>query len=474
MAVALQEKTLRFPFIIKPNKGSKGEGVALIHDLHEIDRSNKPLKDLVFQNFIKNSGDYRVFILGGRVLGIIKRTAKEGGFLNNISQGGAAEVITDPKIQSTLRRIGTTIASVFELTICGVDVIYDEEEKKYYFLEVNTVPQWKGFQTATGINVAKEIVLFCKRLSERGRIPLPEVIKKEYADQLHNLNGKKFHFLSRLFLWTGEEYYQRQLLDLQKEYIGETETEYRATLRKISLAQPTSGSRALSKHDRLRYFQKYPRLEMLLGLLFKVLFVEKIYGINIRPLIKEIVADEELVQLKQSLENDIEALHILSTHAINYLYLLEFYLETEVGAANPRRYLEIGDTCKDNPIHLKIYFFTHCIIGASKFYSEKIPPKDLVIYTEMLDAIATLIERHYQEISLDNKFEFLVCARICGITPSLEARIIREAVASLSPDGNFLIDKFNTQATKGKNNFVTAEHRNVLFIMSQTPWQRGG
>ncbi len=159
VAIAIQKGALQIPFIIKPNKGSKGDGVERIKNITELDHAKKPIEELVFQNFIQNSGDYRVFILGGRMLGVIKRTAKDGGFLNNISKGGSAEAVTDQKTLATLRRIGTTIASIFELTLCGVDVIYDEEKQRFFFLEVNTVPQWKGFQEATGINVAREIIL---------------------------------------------------------------------------------------------------------------------------------------------------------------------------------------------------------------------------------------------------------------------------------------------------------------------------
>lgn len=469
---SVQEKILHLPFIIKPNKGSKGEGVALIKNIDDLDHIEKPLEELVFQNFIKNSGDYRVLILGGRVLGVIKRTAKEGNFLNNISKGGAAEMITDPKLLNTLRRIATTVASIFELTICGVDIIYDDRDGLYYFLEVNTVPQWKGFQEATGINVAQEIILFCKRLTNRNNSSTQELVREEYGTQIHLLSGKKFHFLSRAFLWTGDASYKKMLSDFQENYIGRTESEHETILRKVSASIPEHGNRMAAKEERMEFFVKYPTLEPALALLFKNLFAKKIYNIDLRPLIKKIVDDDELLTLKQHLENDEAALRVLSTHALNYLYLLEFYLGEEISPVNPEKYLRVGSSYSNRTLKLQLYFFTHCIIGASRFYSEKINGRDLPIYIEMLKISERIIAEHFQEISLDNKFEFLVCARLCEFSPSIENEISQEADLSLSPDGNFLIDTQNkTAAPNERNDFLGAEHRNVLFIMSQVPFR---
>ncbi len=196
---AIKDGLLRYPFIQKPNNGSKGKGVELINNESELGQFTQDIHRQVYQNFIRNSGDYRAFILGGRLLGAIKRTPAKGGFLNNISQGGHAEVVTDPKILSELRRIGTIVASIFELSLCGVDIIFDEETGTYFFLEVNTVPQWKGFQEATGIDVGREIIRYGQRLVRRKDFSsLPELISEEYLSQMRFLYEKKFHFLSKL------------------------------------------------------------------------------------------------------------------------------------------------------------------------------------------------------------------------------------------------------------------------------------
>lgn len=468
---AIKNKTLRYPFIQKPNKGSKGRGVEFVRNGEDLRRVAKDINRQVYQNFINNSGDYRAFILGGRMLGAIKRTAQEGGFLNNLSRGGSAEAVTDPKILAKLRRIGTTVASIFELTLCGVDIIYNEEVGEYFFLEVNTVPQWKGFQEATGIDVAGEIIQYCKRMAGREKRPPLDIVSEEYQSQIHLLGDKKFHFLSRLYLWSGNNFFKDKLNELQAQYSGNSEEGYRKRLKEIFTRIPEHGNRMVAKEARQAYFKKYPRLEPFLGLLFKNLFVREIYGTDLHIYIRELVSDEDLLDLKYALENDEEAMRILSTHAINYLYMLDDYLGTEKSKTDPEKYLRIGTSYPDESFELQIYFLTHCIIGASGFYSTAIKKDNLDIYILMLGHIEEIIRNHFKIISLDNKFEFLVCAKICGYKFGLEKNILLEAGRSLAPDGNFLIDIHNTKASPDeRNDFVGSEHRNVLYIMSQTPF----
>lgn len=469
---AIQAGTLIYPFIQKPNKGSKGEGVELVRDNNDLLRVAKDIEKQVYQNFIKNSGDYRVFILGGRVLGVIKRTAQEGGFLNNISKGGSAEAITDPKIIAKLRPIGTTVASIFELTLCGVDVVYDEERDKYFFLEVNTVPQWRGFQEATGIDVASEIIQYCKRIVARGTTPTKDLVSEEYRTQIPFLGNKKFHLLSRLYLWSGDTSIKEKLDELQETYIGKTEDVHREKLKKLFTDKPEHGPRMVAREARQVYFNKYPQLEPNLSLIFKNLFARELYSINLHTYIRELVSDEELLGLKRLLESDADAMRTLSTHAINYLYILEDYLGTEESKVNPEKYLEIGMSYPEKSFELQIYFFTHCIIGASRFYSTKIKKGELDTYVRMLKFIEDIIRNHFQTISLDNKFEFLVCAKICGYKSVIETDILSEADLSLAPDGNFLIDTHNAKASPDeRNDFIGSEHRNVLYIMSQSPFR---
>ncbi len=87
----MEQGKLSFPFIKKPDLGARGEGVEVIGDSRQLDQlKNEEITGFVFQNFIENKGDYRVFVVGGKPIGVMKRIAQKGSFLNNVSRGGRA------------------------------------------------------------------------------------------------------------------------------------------------------------------------------------------------------------------------------------------------------------------------------------------------------------------------------------------------------------------------------------------------
>lgn len=469
----IKNGVLKFPFIQKPARGSKGKDVELISNESDLENKLTNIKENVYQNFIKNSGDYRVFVLGGKVLGVIKRTAKDGGFLNNISKGGIATQITDQNVISELSHIGTVVAFSLKLTLCGVDVIYDDISGKYFFLEVNTVPQWKGFQEATKINVAKEVITLCQELySRQSSKDTAKLVLDSYNNNFQYLRDKKFHFLSRMFLWTKKAFYKKNLDEMREWYVGKNIKDFQKILNDLYFKKNKTGERMKFRELRIKYFEKYPKLQNYINILFRSNFAKNLYAIDATPLIKKLASDKELLDLKLKLENNPEALQILSTHAINYLYMLKEYLGEVDSRINIEALYKIGKNYSqkihgENFIILQIYFYTHCIIGASGFYSHKIPNNDLPTYHKMLDAIDTLINNHYTFIPLDNKLEFLVCAKLCGYAPKTRKKIMSEAKKSLSFGGNYIIDIININATKGiRKGFSESEHRNVLYIMA--------
>jgi hypothetical protein len=76
------------------------------------------------------------------------------------------------------------------------------------------------------------------------------------------------------------------------------------------------------------------------------------------------------------------------------------------------------------------------------------------------------ISKYIDEIKLDNMLEFLVCCRILQYSSPLETRILKVTAGAMSPQ-NYLIEPLvATSTTLGR-----AEHRNVLFLMAQRPFQ---
>lgn len=153
-----------YPFIAKDIIGSNGTGVfkivsdADLQKLFENFKSNYKIKNLLFQRFLPNASDLRVIVLGGNILGAMKRTALPGNFLSNYSQGGSVEMYpidNDPEATKVTQKT----AELFKLDYGGIDLMKNEKGN-WVVLEVNRACQFEGFEKATGINVASKIIDF--------------------------------------------------------------------------------------------------------------------------------------------------------------------------------------------------------------------------------------------------------------------------------------------------------------------------
>ena len=98
--------------------------------------------------------DLRAFVLGGRVLGSIRRHAQDGDWRTNVSVGGRAEAISPgPEAESLAIRAAAAVGA----RLAGVDLLPDAEGH-LFVLEVNAVPGWRALSAATGVDVAAEIL----------------------------------------------------------------------------------------------------------------------------------------------------------------------------------------------------------------------------------------------------------------------------------------------------------------------------
>lgn len=156
---------LHYPFIIKKNISSQGKDVHKIEKFSDLKPYKKIIKNYVFQPFIENKGDFRIFVIGNKVHGVILRTGMEGEYRNNISRGGSANKFTDASLLKKIHPFAKKLVKLFGCDYAGVDLIYDTKEKKLRFMEMNFMPQWSGFAKATGVDVAKELINYAYKQS---------------------------------------------------------------------------------------------------------------------------------------------------------------------------------------------------------------------------------------------------------------------------------------------------------------------
>ena len=470
----VMDKILSFPFIKKPNLGAKGEGIKLIKEPKDIDSlEEEEITKSVFQNFIENDGDYRVLVIGGKPIDAIKRVGENGSFLNNVSMGGQALAVENSKLKTELFKIAAQVSATFNLGFCGVDIIQDKNSEELYFLELNTVPQWEGFQKCTGINIARELLQHCQRMAERNLGKTDKLVAKCYINNITKLANRKFHFLTRMFLWTRDEKYLKKLTVLKDKYYGKNKDEFRKMIKKIFTEKNLYQKRIYNKKDfRVKSANKYPLLGVYSELLFRNLMSKNIFGEDLRPIIEEFVPEKELLEIKNNLLDNPDDILALSTFAINYLYFLEgYFAEKKSLRVNVKNLLKLAQaddfgSSEKEPMMIMndIYFITHIIIGASKFYKQKIT-KSRRIYLKLFNILEKVIDQNYIKLSLDTKLELLICAELLETESILESRIKQEVALSLSPINNFLIDTMNAKKGKSSRNWLGSEHRNVLYIM---------
>lgn len=296
---------------------------------------------------------------------------------------------------------------------------------------------------------------------------LAREIKQYYFENADLLpKAKEFHFASRIAGWEGDKKALSLLTEL-RPYMYPSE-DAKELLRKCLASTPGN---IYAKKLRQPYFDKYPKLFGIHSAFFRVRHLKQIYGVDIRQILIDLVGTKALEGLYDNLAHDAGALRTLSRFAIDYIYLYEILFEK-----TNRLELTVIKKAADgysleNSVqkHLFIYLYTHVIIADTNFYARTIPKDRMGTYREMLRQIEPIASSN--KIKLDNKFEFLVACRICNLDSSLFQDVHKSSARSLSPDGRFIIDQLVGDTKAKLNSFAGSEHRNVLFIMSTSPYR---
>lgn len=462
LSESIKKGFLKFPFVAKKNLSARGEGVYKINSIGQIKELSLNFKEYIFQNFINNDGDFRILVLGGVALGIIKREKGSDEFRNNISLGGRAIDAGDLSEAEDLKNKAVSLASKFGLQFCGVDFIYDQDEGVYRFMEINSVPQWRGFSAATGVNVAEKVIDYATSLAEGGS--LSESVR-DYYERFGKFLPEHiaFHFWSRLWLFKKDAVARKHLDELADWYLGRVG----GIEKRVKGLTTTTAQKDDPITERKKYYQKYPKLLKYGSLLFWWLMAKEIYGVDVGTEVEKFAAKEAMLQLRDELLDDTEAIKILSSGATNFFYLLSAYDEERTDTAwlfELVKSEKIGSD-RDN-IKRIFYFLSHLVIGETNFYTKN-GVTDQLVCREIVKKLEEIIRKRYFKVSLDMKFEFLICCQVVGYESDLIKVIEGEAERSISPIGNFLVDTHNAWVHGFGNKFTRAEHRNVLYLMAE-------
>jgi len=158
LALAIAEREIKagHGLVQKPLFGSQGIGLRRYQQLDELSAFSDDQGIFYLQRYVdsgETTHDFRVFVIGGKAVAAMRRSGVS--WLNNVHQGALCEAVHLDDIR--LSRLAEEAVAVLDMAYAGVDIIRDRHGR-YFILEVNSIPAWKGLQTVTPIAVAERLV----------------------------------------------------------------------------------------------------------------------------------------------------------------------------------------------------------------------------------------------------------------------------------------------------------------------------
>lgn len=157
------------PLVIKLLEGTQGIGVILAETRKAAEAVIEAFRGLhaniLVQEYLKEArgADIRCLVVGNRVVAAMKRQAPPGEFRSNLHRGGTAVKI---KLTPEERSTATRAAKAMGLNVAGVDLIRSNHGP--VVVEVNSSPGLEGIESASGIDVASEVVEFLEKNASPG------------------------------------------------------------------------------------------------------------------------------------------------------------------------------------------------------------------------------------------------------------------------------------------------------------------
>ena len=158
------------PLVVKLLEGTQGIGVVLAETqkaAESVIEAFMGLKaNILVQEYIKEAGgsDIRCFVIGGKVVAAMQRTAAPGEFRSNLHRGGSSSLI---RITPEERSTAVRAAKIMGLNVAGVDLLRSNHGP--VVMEVNSSPGLEGIEAATGKDIAGQIIDYIEKNAKVGK-----------------------------------------------------------------------------------------------------------------------------------------------------------------------------------------------------------------------------------------------------------------------------------------------------------------
>jgi RimK family alpha-L-glutamate ligase len=170
---------LRFPVVVKPRFGSRGEHVSRCHDHDALAPLLSQLRKLgwyrrqgaLAQELVPTAGyDTRILVAGGRAVGAVRRLAAPGEWRTNVALGATRRSIEPEPREGEL---AVAAAAALGTDLAAVDLI-PRPDGSLAVLEVNGAPEFTAAYSLDGRDVFEAVVL---------ALLLPEPVAAELSIQ---------------------------------------------------------------------------------------------------------------------------------------------------------------------------------------------------------------------------------------------------------------------------------------------------
>lgn len=152
-------------FVVKPDVGSQGTGVALIESARDLEsyQSHTDLSHCLFQEQIIDADEYRVYTTGAIGIASYKKIPNAKDFRANLHTNASVER-TESDIRDRLHIFAGSVAEKFGADISGIDVLVKDDE--FILLELNWQPGWRWIDHVVDENIPEMMIDYIIKRAE--------------------------------------------------------------------------------------------------------------------------------------------------------------------------------------------------------------------------------------------------------------------------------------------------------------------
>ena len=155
---ATRSYTGPFPVVLKRRIASGGRGTFLVRSPDELSArlQVEAAEECIFQEYAELDADYRILILGSRVIATVSRQIR----VHEEAQGARLAVKVDAPVTlaPAIVEDARSVAEIFGCDFCGVDIV--ESRGRHFVIECNVSPQFRSTAKLIGQDIAGDVVDF--------------------------------------------------------------------------------------------------------------------------------------------------------------------------------------------------------------------------------------------------------------------------------------------------------------------------